>query len=100
MKSQLEEYQLNKSKILIFYDNTSDICLSKNLVLRSRAKHIDIKHYFIRDYVHKGILNLNLIDIKPLAKDICIFILRNLKMEIFLIKISICANFDGLKMRL
>lgn len=91
MKSQLENYKLSKSNILIFYDNTYVICLSENLTLHSKAKHIEIKHSFIRDYVQKGILSLKFIDIddqwddiftKPLAEDIFVFIMRNLKIEI------------------
>ena len=51
MKSQLEDYQIYESNIPIFCDNTSAICLSKNPILHSKAKHIEIKHHFIRDYV-------------------------------------------------
>jgi len=41
-----------------FCDNTTVICLSKNPILHSRAKRIEIKHHFIRDYVQKGILDI------------------------------------------
>jgi len=44
--------------------------LSKNPILHSRAKHIEIKHHFIRDYVQKGILDLQFIDIEPFRADI------------------------------
>ena len=53
MKSQLEDYHLYESNIPIFYDNTSSICLSKNPILHSKAKHIEIKHHFIMDYIQK-----------------------------------------------
>jgi len=36
--------------------------LSKNPILHSRAKHIEIKHHFIRDYVQKGVLDIQFID--------------------------------------
>ena len=62
MKSQLEDFNLYESKIPIFCDNTSAICLSKNLILHSKAKHIEIKYYFIRDYIQKEILNLNFVN--------------------------------------
>jgi hypothetical protein len=90
MKSQLEDYHLYESKITIFCDSTSAICLSKNPILHSKAKHIEIKHHFIRDYIHKGILNLNFVDTdhqwadiftKPLSEDRFKFILKNLSME-------------------
>ena len=78
MKSQLEDFNLYESKIPIFCDNTSAICLSKNPILHSKAKHIEIKYHFIRDYIHKGILNLIFVKIdhqwadiftKPLSED-------------------------------
>jgi len=41
MKHQLEDYQINANSIPIFCDNTVAICLSKNPILYSRAKHIE-----------------------------------------------------------
>ena len=90
MKSQLEDYQISESNIHILCDNTSAICLSKNPILHSRAKHIEIKHHFLRDYVQKGIFHLKFVDtyqqcidifIKLLAEDRSIFILKNLFMK-------------------
>ena len=68
-------------------DNTSAINLSKNPVLHSRTKHIDIRHHFIRDHVQKGDCVLEFIEssqqladifTKPLAKDNFYFIRREL----------------------
>ena len=86
MKIQLEDFQIFESNIPILCENTSAIFLSKNPILYSRAKHIEIKHHFIRDYIQKGILNLNFVDTdhqwadiftKPLSKDRFKFILKN-----------------------
>src|SRR3954463_9010233 len=91
MKSQLEDYQIYESNIPIFCDNTSAICLSKNPILHSKAKHIEIKHHFIRDYVQKGVISLNFVDtdhqwadifIKPLAEDRFKFILKNISLDL------------------
>jgi len=41
MKHQLEDYQINAKSIPIFCDNIAAICLSKNRILHSRAKHIE-----------------------------------------------------------
>ena len=66
------------------------ICLSKNPILHSRAKHIEIKHHFIRDYVQKGVLDIQFIDInhqwadiftKPLTVERFNFIKINLNMH-------------------
>ena len=90
MKHQLEDLQIFESNIPIFCDNTAAICLSKNPILHSRAKHIEIKHHFIRDYVQKGIVTLKFIDTdhqwadiftKPLAEDRFLFILENLNIK-------------------
>ena len=62
MKNQLKDYQINPNSIPIFCDNTATICLLKNPILHSRAKDIEIKHHFIRDYVQKGILDIQFID--------------------------------------
>src|SRR4051812_22250807 len=91
MKSQLEDYQMYESNIPVLCDNTSAICLSKNSILHSKAKHIEIKHYFIRDYVQKGVLSLNFVDTenqwgdiftKPLAEDRFKFILKKISMDL------------------
>jgi len=66
MKHQLEDYQIIATSIPIYCDNIVVICLSKNTILHSTAKHIEIKHHFIRDYVQKGILDIQFIDIEHL----------------------------------
>jgi len=90
MKHQLEDYQINANNIHIFCDNTVAICLSKNPIIHSRARFIEIKHHFIRDYVQKGILDIQFIDIehqwadiftKPLTVERFDFIKKNLNMH-------------------
>jgi len=62
MKHQLENYQIDENNIPIYCDNTTVICLSKNPILHFRAKHIEIKHHFITDYVPKVTLDIRFID--------------------------------------
>jgi hypothetical protein len=90
MKHRLDDYQINANSIPIIYDNTAAICLSKNPILHSRAKHIEIKHHFIRDYNQKGILDVQFIDTehqwaniftKPLTVERFDFIKKNLNMH-------------------
>ena len=90
MKHQLEDYQITENCIPIYCDNTAAICLSKNPILHSRAKHIEIKHHFIRDYVQKGVLDIQFIDTdhqwadiftKPLTVERFNFIKKNLNMH-------------------
>lgn len=53
MKQQLEDFKLKFDHIPIRCDNTSAINISKNPILHSRTKHIEIRHHFIRDHVQK-----------------------------------------------
>jgi len=66
MKNQLEYYSVQESKIPIFCDNNAAISLSKNAaislsknsILHYKAKHIEIKHHFLRDHVQMGHVDL------------------------------------------
>jgi len=78
LKQQLSDFGLKVKKVPLFYDNTSAINLTKNPVLQSRTKHIEIRHYFVRDQVSNGICEIKFIEsekqlvdffTKPLAKD-------------------------------
>jgi len=90
MKHQLEDYQITENCIPIYCVNTVAICLSKNPILHSTAKHIEIKHHFIRDYFEKGVLDIQFIDTdhqwadiftKPLTVERFNFIKKNLNMH-------------------
>lgn len=61
MSHQLSDYDLRFKPVKIFCDNSSASCLSKNPVHHSRAKHIDVKHHFIRDHVLKGDIELSFV---------------------------------------
>ncbi|KAL3520042.1 hypothetical protein ACH5RR_018191 [Cinchona calisaya] len=53
MKHTLKDFGAIFNCVPIRYGNTSAINPTKNPVLQSRTKHIDIKHHFIRDFVCK-----------------------------------------------
>ena len=78
MKQQLSDYGILLDHIPIKCDNISAINISKNPVLHSRTKHIEIRHHFLRDHVLKGDCVLEFVDTKnqlaniftkPLPKD-------------------------------
>ena len=58
IKNQLEDYSVYESKIHVYCDNKGTISLWKNPTLHSKAKHIEIKHHFIRDHVQNGTMDL------------------------------------------
>lgn len=43
---------------VIFEDNQSAICMAKNPQFHGRAKHIDIKHHFVREQIASGAVEL------------------------------------------
>ena len=51
IKQQLENFGIKLDKILIKYDNTSSINLTKNLIQHPRSKYIKIRYHFIRDHI-------------------------------------------------
>ena len=70
MKNTLEDYGIHLKNIPIKCDNTSAICLTKNSIQRSRTKHIDIRHHFIRDHVNNYDISLEFINTKYQLADI------------------------------
>ena len=64
------DYGIKLDHIPIKCDNTSAINLSKNLIQHSRTKHIDIRHYFLRDHVQNGDISLEFIDTNNQLADI------------------------------
>ena len=49
MKKLLHDYGISQDTMCVFYDNTSTINISKNLVQHSMSKHIKIRYHFICD---------------------------------------------------
>jgi len=54
MKQQLEDFGVTLDHIPPKCDNASATNMSKNSVMHSRTKHIEIRHHFLRDHVSKG----------------------------------------------
>ncbi|RCU36414.1 hypothetical protein DVA76_18100, partial [Acinetobacter baumannii] len=70
MKQQLVDFGLKFDSIPIRCDNTSAINLTKNPILHSRTKHIEIRHHFIRDHVAKGDIKLEFVNTQNQLADI------------------------------
>ncbi|GJV10338.1 hypothetical protein Tco_1351879 [Tanacetum coccineum] len=87
MRSQLTDYGFQFNKIPLYCDNKSAIALCSNNVQHSRAKHIDVRYYFIKKQVEHGTVELyfvrteyQLADIftKPLPRDRFNFLIEKL----------------------
>ena len=70
MKQQLEDFGVILDHIPLKCDNTSAINLSKNPIMHSRTKHIEIRHHFLRDRVSKGDCCIKFVDNKHQLVDI------------------------------
>ena len=59
-----------KEPVVMFYDNTSVINISKNPVMHSKTKHIAIKYHFVRELVQDKEIRLEYVHIKEQIVDI------------------------------
>ncbi|GKB43288.1 hypothetical protein Tco_0888230 [Tanacetum coccineum] len=58
MKQALVDYDIVLDDIPVLCDNKGAIDLTKNHVLHSRTKHIEIRHHFLCDNVQKGNISI------------------------------------------
>ncbi|WVZ58559.1 hypothetical protein U9M48_008820, partial [Paspalum notatum var. saurae] len=58
MKATLSDFGLSFGRIPLLVDSTSAISVTKNPVLHSRTKHIDVRFHFLRDHCEKGDIDL------------------------------------------
>ncbi|KAJ9547332.1 hypothetical protein OSB04_019875 [Centaurea solstitialis] len=61
LRNQLQDYDIQLSKIPIYCDNTSAIAIANNPVLHSKTKHIEVRYQFIRDHVMNGDIELHFV---------------------------------------
>nr|GEY83373.1 retrovirus-related Pol polyprotein from transposon TNT 1-94 [Tanacetum cinerariifolium] len=69
IRLQLTDYGFQFNKIPLYCDNKSAIALCCNSVQHSRAKHIDVRCYFIKEQVENGIMKLHFLGIKNMSPD-------------------------------
>ncbi|GJX87579.1 hypothetical protein Tco_0339593 [Tanacetum coccineum] len=70
MKQALVDYDIKLDDIPVLCDNKGAIDLSKNHVLHSRTKHIEIRYHFLRDNVQKGNITIEKVASKDNIADI------------------------------
>ncbi|GJU52412.1 hypothetical protein Tco_1226126 [Tanacetum coccineum] len=80
IKQALVDYDIKLNDILVLCDNKGAIDLSKNHVLHSRNKHIEIRHHFLQDNVQKGNISIEKVSSKDNIADI---LTKLLKLEPF-----------------
>jgi hypothetical protein len=50
----MRDYGVTYNSVPLMCDNSSAIFLAQNPVFHERAKHIKVRHHFLRDHVEKG----------------------------------------------
>ena len=59
MKQMLKDIRIEfVEPIIIYYDNTSIVSMSKNPILHSKTKHISIKYHVLREKATKKEIRL------------------------------------------
>ena len=94
IKHQILDYSIDLGNVPILCDNTSVINLSKNPILHSRTKHIEIRHYFIRDEVAKNNFKIIFINTENQIADIFTKPLNQGKILNFRRELGMC-NFES-----
>ena len=88
MKKMLKHYGIGTMNI--HYDNYSGINISKNIVLHSHTKHIEIYHHFINDLVEEKVVSLEFVPTKHQLVNILTKPLDSLRFEFLRKSLSIC----------
>jgi hypothetical protein len=66
----MRDYGDTYKSVSLICDTSSAICLAQNSVFYGRAKHIKVRHHFLRDHVEKGDIEMKYIDTKRQLADI------------------------------
>jgi hypothetical protein len=68
----MRDCRVTYKSVPLMCNNSSTICLPHNLVFHGRAKHIKVRHHFLRDHVEKGEIEMKFIDTERQLTDIFI----------------------------
>jgi hypothetical protein len=66
----MRDYEETFKSVPLMCDRSSAICLAQNPVFHRRAKHIKVRHHFLRNRVEKGDIEIKYIVIERQLADI------------------------------
>jgi energy-converting hydrogenase A subunit M len=66
----MREFGVRFERVPLMCDNTSAISVAKNPVFHKRMRHLKRRHYFMRDHVEKGDIEMRYIDTERQLADI------------------------------
>jgi hypothetical protein len=58
----MREFGVRFERVPLMYDNTSDISVAKNPIFHKKMRHVERRHYLLRDHVEKGDIEMRYID--------------------------------------
>jgi hypothetical protein len=66
----MRDYAETFKSVPLMCDSSSAICIAQNPIFHWRAKHIKVRHHFLRDHVEKGNIEMKYIDTERQLADI------------------------------
>jgi hypothetical protein len=68
----MRDYGVTYKSVPLICDSSNAICLAHNPVFHGRAKHIKVRHHFLRYHIKKGDIEMKFIDTERQLADIFI----------------------------
>jgi hypothetical protein len=66
----MRDFGVRFERVPLMCDNTSVISIAKNTVFHKKIRHVERRHYFLRDHVEKGDIEMRYIDTERQLTDI------------------------------
>lgn len=85
---------LKNEAMIIYSDNQSSIKLSGSDGYHSRTKHIDVRHHFVRDKVHGGVIEVRYIQTDVMVADALTKATTHSKLAYCSSKMGLCLRED------
>jgi hypothetical protein len=90
----MRDYGVTYKSVPLMCDSSSAICLAHNPVFHGRAKHIKVRHHFLRDHVEKGEIEIKFIDTERQLTDIFIKPLDSSRFASLRGELGVCHPYD------
>jgi hypothetical protein len=68
----MRDFGVSFERVPLMCDNTSAISVAKNPVFHKKMRYVEMRHYFLRDHVEKGDIEIGYIDTERQLTDIFI----------------------------
>jgi hypothetical protein len=90
----MKDYGVTYKNVPLTCDSSSAICLAHNPIFNGRAKHIKVRHHFLRDHVEKVEIEMKFIDTERQLADIFIKPLDSSYFASLRTELGVCHPYD------